>query len=330
MKKAKWLILASLVVLLILSLCSCTGKSGSADTAAEVIYYTVKFNTAGGSAVESVKVVKNGLAPIPQEPVKEGYIFECWELNGKEWVFGLHKVEGDITLTAKWIDSATVYDFETVENTKNCIITGYKRSFECMRIPNNIAGNTVIGIGDDVFVDAEADEIAQIIVPDTVKIIGKNTFKDCAAVKIQINGSLESVGECAFYGCEGLEAVSFGEGLEIVSPQAFGGCIALKSVMLPRSVKTIDENAFEDCVSLEYVALGGEIEKIADGAFIGCDALKAVYFYGTEQDFDNIDVLNGNDALLEASLYVYSAQKPQEDGRYWYYSDNGKIIIWRK
>ncbi|MDD6284707.1 MAG: InlB B-repeat-containing protein [Firmicutes bacterium] len=40
--------------------------------------FTVKFDTDGGSHIESVKVMHSQTVDIEEEPIKEGYIFTGW------------------------------------------------------------------------------------------------------------------------------------------------------------------------------------------------------------------------------------------------------------
>lgn len=329
MKKSRFLILTALVLLLIFALVGCKGQGDdTSETAPSVVYYTVTFNSAGGSEVESAKVAKGGFASAPTEPTKEGFIFDYWSYDGDEWLFTSDKVTADITLTAVWVDAASVYNYQTVEGTQSCIITGYKRQFETMRIPEKLNGLTVVGIGDGLFEDISTENTSKIIVDKSVVSVGNNAFKGCLGVEIEIKGALTSIGEAAFYECEKLKSVTFGETLEAIPPQAFGGCISLTEIVIPKSVKVIDENAFEDCVAIKSVVLHDTVTSIKDGAFIGCDGLVTVYFYGTEQSFDAIEISSGNTELQDAKLYLYSAEKPATDGNYWYFNDNGKIKIW--
>ena len=67
----------------------------------EVVTYTVKFDSDGGSVVESAKVNHGEKVKKPADPTKTGYTFKGW-LNG-ETVYDFEKaVTADITLKAKW------------------------------------------------------------------------------------------------------------------------------------------------------------------------------------------------------------------------------------
>lgn len=67
-------------------------------------YYTVSFNTNGGSSVESQNVKYGYSAIKPETPVKKGYTFSGWysEVNLSKIYSFSTKVTEDLTLYAKW------------------------------------------------------------------------------------------------------------------------------------------------------------------------------------------------------------------------------------
>ena len=67
--------------------------------------YTVTFDANGGSAVETQKVENGKTASKPADPVKTGYIFLGWTLNGEPFDFST-PVTADITLKASWTTEA--------------------------------------------------------------------------------------------------------------------------------------------------------------------------------------------------------------------------------
>lgn len=64
--------------------------------------YTIKYNTDGGSKIGDYTVVEGEKAKKPEPPVKEGYEFKEWQLNGKTYDFD-SEVTSDITLVAVYI-----------------------------------------------------------------------------------------------------------------------------------------------------------------------------------------------------------------------------------
>ncbi|MBQ9112308.1 MAG: leucine-rich repeat protein [Clostridia bacterium] len=326
MKRSRSFIIVTLAFAALLLLCSCGGGDGT-DTSAQVVYYTVEFDPNGGSEVPAIKVVKSGLAAEPSAPVRDGYIFDGWALNGVDWKFSTDKVEGNITLTAKWIDAQAVYNYAPVDG--GISITEIKRELDIMRIPSRMSGMTVVAIGEGAFEDTSSESVTEIIVPDTVTSIGKNAFANCAGVSITVEGSVTSLGDGAFKGCDVLMSITLGEGLTSVPYEAFSGCTALEAIRIPESVTVICENAFEECEALSSVMLHSTAAVIEDAAFRFCEALETVYYYGTEESFAATSIASGNDSLKEAELYLYSETEPDEAGSFWYLDSKGRVRIWK-
>ena len=116
-------------------------------TKVELKQYTVTFNSNGGSTVASQTVEEGSKVTKPANPTRDGYKFECWLLNGKEYNFN-SAITGNITLTAKWTEvvkkqyivtfnsnggstvaSQTVEEGSKVTKPANPTRNGYK--FEC-------------------------------------------------------------------------------------------------------------------------------------------------------------------------------------------------------
>ncbi len=68
----------------------------------EAIYYTVTFDSDGGTDVNTQEIKEGELAYYsPLKPLKENYVFQYWSLNGEEFDFNTPITE-DITLVAVW------------------------------------------------------------------------------------------------------------------------------------------------------------------------------------------------------------------------------------
>ena len=81
-------------------------------------YYTITFDTDGGSSIDSIVVANNDTLEEPALPTKEGYTFLNWELDGEEYDFTT-KVTSDITLTAVWKENKTSSNNDSSNNTTN-------------------------------------------------------------------------------------------------------------------------------------------------------------------------------------------------------------------
>ncbi len=160
--------------------------------------------------------------------------------------------------------------------------------------------------------------LRSIHIPASVKTIGDNAFLGCtelASVTFAEDSQLESIGACAFsllntdqskcnyalksitipasvkyigdsafYGCSGLESITFepGSKLETIDNMAFGSLpddyTPLEAITIPASVKTMGYSVFVDCRYLTKVTFepGSKLESMDTDIFQNCAALKRV------------------------------------------------------
>ena len=71
------------------------------DGGTPTTYYTVTFNSMGGSEVASVQVAAGGTIATPTAPIRTGFDFGGWYLNDIQYDFN-SPVNSDLTLTAAW------------------------------------------------------------------------------------------------------------------------------------------------------------------------------------------------------------------------------------
>ena len=63
--------------------------------------YEITFDTNGGSNISSLTIKKEGKITKPEDPTKEGYVFDGWYYNGKEFDFNT-EITKDMKLEARW------------------------------------------------------------------------------------------------------------------------------------------------------------------------------------------------------------------------------------
>jgi uncharacterized repeat protein (TIGR02543 family) len=126
MKKSKLLLCVLFALIFVFAFAACKG---------EATYYTVSFDSAGGSAVQD-RAIENGSVIIePDAPTRTGYTFAGWYNGETKWNFETDTVKSDIKLTAKWdriphtvtfnsdggsaVDNQTVYNGNLIEAPQN-------------------------------------------------------------------------------------------------------------------------------------------------------------------------------------------------------------------
>ena len=145
-----------------------------------------------------------------------------------------------------------------------------------------------------------------------------------------INVKTKCIAGNAFSGCSNLTSVTIGENSQLTSigAGAFYECSNLTSVTMGNRVSSIDEGAFFNCKELTSINIPDSMTSIGGYAFYGCSGLTAVYYGGTESDWENIKIVRTNGYLTSATRYYYSETQPDVEGNFWHYV-NGEIVVWQ-
>ena len=108
----------------------------------------------------------------------------------------------------------------------------------------------------------------------------------------------------AFYGCTKIENITMPDSVTAWSLEAFSGCKNLKSIKLSSGLINIPTKAFQSCQNLESIVIPNSIISIDGMAFAYCSNLKAVYYTGSQDDWNDI-IINEtyNQYLLNAQIH---------------------------
>ena len=149
--------------------------SSSVVTPSSVIYYTVTFDSDGGSKVNAITNVESGKkVQEPTAPTKEGYIFDGWYLGEDKWSFVEYVVTENITLRAKWID------IFKLSGNKITGLTTHGEKLENIVIPEYIGKTKITSIGDRAFEDCS--RLTSIEIPSSVTSIGSSALSGCSSL----------------------------------------------------------------------------------------------------------------------------------------------------
>ena len=156
---------------------------------------------------------------------------------------------------------------------------------------------SVSTIGEGWF---SGNNITEVVIPDTVEIIGSSAFKDCIYLTdISLPDGLNSIEECAFQGCLALIEIELPVELSFIGNSAFAdsglqkinlnnlnvsfgfgvfaGCQNLNDFVFPTSYYSI-EGAFAG-MNITSVTIPDEVSEIGAYAFADCKDLKEVYIH---------------------------------------------------
>lgn len=175
-------------------------------------------------------------------------------------------------------------------------------------------------------------ELTSIAIPNSVTSIEDRVFSSCSELRsIVIPNSITKIGFGAFSGCISLTNVTIPNSVTIIDGDTFEHCSSLTSIEIPESVWYIGNYSFQDCSNLTNIIIPKSVINIGGSAFSGCTLLSTVYFKGTQEQFDKIQIGSGNALFTDSTTYFFSETEPTDDGFYWHYDTDGVTpVIWAK
>lgn len=194
----------------------------------------------------------------------------------------------------------------------NYTVLGGRFDGEHLIVPSTFNNVPVTSVGESAF--KGNNRLRFIEIPNSITSIEKQAFEDCSeleainvdlqnpnyssqdgilynkertkfihipkAIKgtITISENVISIGDSAFYKCNNLQGVSFGNNSKLTSigEYAFEQCGRLQSITIPKSVTWIGDYAFCKCDSLQNIEIPEGVISVGDHAFKNCSGLTSI------------------------------------------------------
>ena len=129
----------------------------------------------------------------------------------------------------------------------------------------------------DTTIPWSGEYITDVVIADGVTSIGNSAFYYCEGLtSVMIPDSVTSIGDRAFYCCKGLTSVTIPDSVTSIGNYAFFFCESLTSVTIGNSVTSIGDWAFYHCSNLTSVTIPDSVTSIGDHAFDACNSLTSV------------------------------------------------------
>lgn len=221
------------------------------------------------------------------------------------------------------------FKYKVNPGAKTCTITGLGTCKDTvLNIPHEIDGYRVTAVGglcnsrsltkviipdgitkieNNAF--ANCAKLTDVIIPNSVVEIGSNAFDCCVSLaSITIPDSVTVIGGSAFSHCKSLTEITIPNSITEISVWMFAYCENLSSITIPASITKIDFNAFSGCQKLSSITIPDSVTYIGWWAFSDCTSLANVYYTGSEENWENINIGSVNEYLTEATLH-YNCEK---------------------
>ncbi len=124
-------------------------------------------------------------------------------------------------------------------------------------------------------------------VPAGVTSIGDSAFFSCQGlVGITMPAGLTSIGDDAFDACSNLATVAMPNSVTSIGGYAFTGCGYLVSIAIPTGLTSIGQSVFRSCGGLTRVTIPSGVSSIGPSAFQDCASLGQIAFLGNAPTAD--------------------------------------------
>lgn len=176
-----------------------------------------------------------------------------------------------------------------------------------------------------------------VIHPDAKQIAG-NAFRKCTALKsFVIPEHITVLGSYSFADCTALTSIVIPASITEIPEGFLNGCIALTEFTVPDNITSIGGYALRGCSALEKIVMKNNVKNIGAYVFAFCSKLNDINFYGTEDEWNNIQKGKNWDwltsfmmkvTIIEPTVLDNGASEgityiKSKDGKYYYVSSIG-------
>ncbi len=221
----------------------------------------------------------------------------------------------------------------------------------CLNMISITIPETVTSIGPYAFYNTGLKEI---VIPEGVTRIENNTFESSTSLtKVTLPESITSIGDEAFHRCTNLTDINFPESITFVGDYAFsstamispltqspqnppvymgkalyaGYHIESPDLVVADGTTCITGHCFWSCFQAASVVIPETVTYIGPNAFANCSYLTDVYFKGTEEEWEAMEIKNGNTYLKNAVIHFNYTEPVTEASLYGDANEDGDVTV---
>lgn len=148
--------------------------------------------------------------------------------------------------------------------------------------------------------------LVSVVLPDSLRAIGNGAFCDCAALQaVEIPAGVRHIGYSVFLDTPlYADQTNWIDGLFYVNRALLWVKGSPTGVTVREGTTVIAETAFCYCDAMTALTLPASLRAVSANAVAPCAALRDVYYSGTQEQWDAIELGDGNEALQRATLHL--------------------------
>lgn len=160
--------------------------------------------------------------------------------------------------------------------------------------------------------------------------------------KVIFSDEITRIGDYLLVGSNTITDIIIGNNVKVIGKGAFVAIYNIKNITLPDGLTKIEENAFEACVNLESIIIPSSIKTIELNVFMDCYKMNCIYYKGTKNEWDNINIDSTNESELANIQICYNYQEPSDstigvlsviesgscgDNATWTFYNDGRFVV---
>ena len=252
------------------------------------------------------------------------YIGGC-AFNGCENLVNIEIPSSVTSINDSTFGSCTSLTSITISDSVTDI--GMYAFFGCTSLTSITIPRGVTNIGRFAF--SYCTKLTSVKIPDSVMSIGNHAFVGCTSLtSVKLPNSVTNIGDSVFCECGSLTGITIPDSVTSIGRYAFAYCVNLVSITILNNVTSIGADAFDGCKSLKSITIPDTITYIDVYAFSYCPELSDVYYSGIEKQWEEIEILDGNDALKKATIHYIEETPPSIAEISYVPGDNSVNLTW--